>query len=124
MPIRHQIDSIYTGTTHFLKCDPTPFAALRSGALQSNCRNTEDRKFILGDKIMFQEFKDGKLTGENHESGIITSIITGEEYGVREGFAILGWVVSRGYRVIEASNGDVSEPAPGATEIETVGDIL
>lgn len=95
MTIQYAQTPIKTGKQHFLKSDPVPFAAMRCGALQSNCR-LNDRDFHLGDMVMFNEFVDERLTGENHEVGPITSIISGDEYGVKTDYVVIGWTVSRG----------------------------
>ncbi len=95
MPIQYTQSPVRTGKVHTLKSDPVPFAAMRCRALQSNCR-LNDRDYQLGDMIVFQEYVDERLTGEAHEVGPITSIVSGDEHGVKTDYVIVGWLVSVG----------------------------
>lgn len=88
-----------------MKCDSEYFKGIRAGAVQFTVRKN-DRVFRLGDTVMFQEWDGKKTTGENHESGIITSITTGGKYGIEENYVVLGWELSKAPLVTMVDNVD------------------
>lgn len=82
-----------TNMTHFVKCDKEVFEATRQGLKPYEIR-LNDRDYQIGDKLMLQEWDNvtGKYTGVNHETGTITSILKGGQYGIAEGYVVLSWV--------------------------------
>lgn len=83
---------------HKLKILPQYFKAVQSGEKTFELRKN-DRGFKVGDKIILQEyepFKDGVIkgryglyTGQELEKEI-SYILTGGQYGLEEGYCILG----------------------------------
>lgn len=82
-----------THMMHFVKCDKEVFEATRQGVKPYEVR-LNDRDYQIGDKLMLQEWDSEaqKFTGSSHETGVITSILKGGQYGIMEGYVILSWV--------------------------------
>ena len=73
--------------THKLKTLTHHFIDVVAGEKRAEVRKN-DRNFKNGDFIILQEFDGECLTGNEHQV-MITNIITGGQYGIINGFAVL-----------------------------------
>jgi hypothetical protein len=76
-------------TTHQLKCDPEPFAALYSREKRCEIRK-DDRGFQIGDGLIVCEYRAGEYTGARVLAEI-THIQRG--YGLPDGIVALSVIV-------------------------------
>ena len=79
---------------HELKTWPAFFAAIRDGDKTFEVRRN-DRGFQTGDVLVLREwdpnrsYGSGAYTG-NDEWRTVTYVLTGEEFGIKDGFCVMG----------------------------------
>lgn len=75
---------------HELKTWMPYYDAVLSGEKPFEVRKN-DRGFQKGDVLFLREWNQGpcRYTGRHHKRSV-TYVLTGEEFGVRDGFAVLG----------------------------------
>lgn len=75
---------------HFLKCWPEQFDAIVEGAKTFDVR-INDRPFALGDVVvMLGYYPNEKYYSNRSVPKIITYILDGGQFGVKEGYCVLG----------------------------------
>lgn len=75
--------------THALKTQTEFYEAVDSGEKNFEIRKA-DRPFKVGDDLLLQDYKDGQYTGRELERRIIYILQGAFDFGLREGFVILG----------------------------------
>ena len=76
---------------HELKILPQYFDEVRSHDKQFELRK-DDRDYKVGDFILLKEWKDGSYTGREVGCFKISYILRNcQEYGLTDGYCILGW---------------------------------
>lgn len=80
-----------TPLTHELKILPEYFNKIQSHDKQFELRK-DDQDYRVGDFIIFMEFSNGSYTGRRVGCFKISDILRNcPEYGLAEGYCILGW---------------------------------
>ncbi len=74
--------------THYLKCWPEPFRAMKLGLKPFEFRE-DDRDYRVGDVLVAREFELGKYSGDQVRAVITYKLINGM-FGVPHGYCVLG----------------------------------
>ena len=74
--------------THNLKTVPPYFQQVQDGKKKFELRKN-DRDYAVGDYLKLEEF-DGKLTGRTHVTVVLYLLKDCPEYGLKDGYCILG----------------------------------
>ena len=77
---------------HNLKISPKYFYDVCYGGKRFELRK-DDRDYKVGDTLILEEYEDGKYTGRSFSPHTPIQYILRdcEEYGLKEGYCILGW---------------------------------
>ena len=75
---------------HELKIKPEYFEAVDSGSKRFELRK-DDRNFHVGDRIELREWENGRYTGRNLVYFITYILRDCPEYGLKDGYCILGF---------------------------------
>ena len=76
--------------THELKIMPEYFNAVVSGVKKFELRRC-DRDYKVKDILVLKEWRNGKFTGRKTRVIIAYILKHAELYGLKDGYAILGW---------------------------------
>lgn len=77
--------------THILKTWPEFFYAVKNGSKTFEVRSTKDRKFKVGEKLILKWYDpDKKICNGETIHKQISYILEDPQFGLQEGFAVLG----------------------------------
>lgn len=76
--------------THELKCRAAYFDAVEAGQKPFEVRR-DDRGFQRGDRIRLKRCDDGNADATRYLTKTITYILTGGQFGIEDGFVVLGF---------------------------------
>ena len=75
---------------HNLKIKKKYFEDVKAGVKKFELRRC-DRGYEVGDVLILNEFDNGKATGRNHKVKVSYILKNVSEYGLKDGYCILGW---------------------------------
>ena len=75
---------------HRLKTETEYYQAVERGVKKFELRKN-DRGFKVGDFLYLQEVVNGEHTGRNFAPLEVKYILHGGQYGLEEGYCIMGW---------------------------------